>query len=136
MYLHFRFLPFALVCFLSFEAHAQFEKTFEPLAFYSEEDEELIEALRQQMRDELATLPSKTPLENRVRNRYIKNTDYLISRVKKRGVVKDELLQEFVDAVFNDLISNTALKSKPRRVLVAAIPYGNAMCMGEGTFVV
>lgn len=136
MYLYFRFLPFVLVCFLSFETHAQFEKTFEPLAFYNEEDEELIKALRQQLRDQLATLPSKTPLDNQVRDRYIKITNYLISRVKKKGIVKDELLQEFVESVFNDLVSNTPLKSNPRRVLVAAIPYGNAMCMGEGTFFV
>jgi len=124
----------ALVCLIPFVGNAQLTETFHPLPVSDGNEALLIKALRQQMRDQLATLPPKKTDE--VWYTYVRNSESLIRRVRRGGVIRDPLLQGFVDSVFHDLIGHSHLKTKPKRALIAKLPYANASCMGEGTFMV
>ncbi|MBL0743635.1 M48 family metallopeptidase [Chryseolinea lacunae] len=114
---------------------AQLSQNYKSLAVSGGRDLKLIGALRDQLGDELKRIEKKerTPY---VITRYNHNTQSLVKLVKARRVVKNDTLQRVVDQTFDSLLHNTHLRSKPRRVLIVKLPYGNAMCMGEGTFLI
>lgn len=124
-----------LVATLSFHiAQAQLEETFVPLRAYNETDVQLIQGLRNQLQNETNHLGPKRTLP--IMNVYTRTTNNLVKGVKKGLFVKDSVLQEFVNTVFHDLMQHTSLRRSPVRVLIARMTNTNAMCMGEGTFLV
>ena len=137
--MHFRlFLLPALLsifgCLFAYTSCAQLNENFTPLSVYDETDAALIQSLRLQLREELNRQgPEKV---YGVSGLYTKNTEHLVKLVKAKRIVKNDELQGFVDAVFQDLVSNTALTTAPIRVLIAKLPSSNAMCIGEGTFLI
>ncbi|SHG49747.1 Putative Zn-dependent protease, contains TPR repeats [Chryseolinea serpens] len=129
----FRAFLLSIACLVLIEAQAQLDQSFKPLPVYDGKDLWLVKSLKQQLKEELYYLEPKIEGMSR---RYESNTGHLIRMVKGGRIIEDKTLQKFVDDIFHDLVEHSKLRVTPKRVLIAKLPEVNAMCVGEGTFVV
>jgi hypothetical protein len=110
------------------------QEIYSPLKTHSEESAALIRGLRDQFEDAMAGVES--PRKQAVRQVYFQRTHSLIRSITQRIYIADEFLQEKVDDVMRRLVDSNSLSNVPKRILIQKNPIPNALCYGEGTFVV
>lgn len=110
------------------------QEIYIPMKTHSEESAELIRGLRDQFEEAVSGVESRR--KQAVRQVYFQRTHNLIQSIAQRVYIADEFLQERVNDVIARLVHSNSLNHAPQRILIQKNPIPNALCYGEGTFVV
>lgn len=126
---HFLIPVFLLLCHFS---NAQLTERYTPRKTHSELSKDLINGLESQFEEEDKGMPG---------NREIRQINFdrrmtFMGKVLGGAFIKDDSLERYVDNVLNKIVSNNALQSYPRRVLILSSPHVNAVCYGQGIYAV
>ena len=114
---------------------AQYEKDYTPLPKTSPGNKALIQELSTPDLSEIAGIRSLDK-RNQMTAAFDQIVRSLIGKVKKGEFIDDDATQQYVDLIFNTIIQNNHLPERKRRLLVSRDMIANAVCYGEGTFVV
>jgi len=61
---------------------------------------------------------------------------FFLGKVREGAFIKDDSLEGYVNSVLLKIVADNSLAPYPRRVLVLASPYVNAICFGKGIYAV
>ena len=61
---------------------------------------------------------------------------FFLGKVRQGAFIKDDSLERYVNNVLLKIVADNSLDPYPRRVLVLASPYVNAICFGKGIYAV
>ncbi len=61
---------------------------------------------------------------------------FFLSKVHEGAFIKDDSLETYVNKVLQKIVTDNKLDPYPRRVLILASPYVNAICFGRGIYAV
>lgn len=129
---HFSGLVGVALCLMAVVAQAQTDYT--PRKTYDENSRELIGASRDQLKEELSRIQSRKKIL--VTEFYTERTNYLIRGIKQKAFINDDSLQQLTDVVLQRLVKNNTIHHQPKKILILKSPQVNALCFGEGTFVI
>jgi len=110
---------------------AQFEKNYTPRETYSEKNRDLIKKVQKQLDNELRTLGS-----HRAQKIFKSNTQYLIKQIKQGAFLNDDTISNYIQKVFDKLLAANHISPDGKTLFVAKSPDINAICFGEGSFLV
>jgi len=114
-------------------AQAQVDK-FVPLKTYSKKSTELIADLKLQTKNSLAQI--NTSREKIVTRIYRGRLTMLQELVEHGLFIQNDTIEQFVQRVVDTLMAHNSLEHKPAKILISREASVNAVCFGEGTFMV
>lgn len=129
---HFSGLLSIVLCLMAVVAYTQTD--YIPRKTYDESSRELISASRDQLKEELSQIQSKKKIL--VAEFYTGRTNYLIRGIKQKAFINDDSLQQLTDVILQRLVRNNTIHHQPKKILILKSPQVNALCFGEGTFVI
>lgn len=122
----------AVLCLVANVAFTQTD--YIPRNTYDESSRELFSASRDQLREELSRIQSKKKIL--ITEFYTERTNYLIRGIKRKAFINDDSLQQLTDVILQRLVRNNTIHHQPKKILILKSPQVNALCFGEGTFII
>lgn len=110
------------------------QSAFRSLDHHSEKSTELIKSIKDQNDEEIQHI--RSPSKSSIAKIYSIRAQRLIDQIKKGVFVRNDTIQKFVDRVMQPILSANTIDNQPKRILILRDPNPNALCYGEGTFIV
>ena len=128
-----RIIVYVLTFLLLFTgiSRAQYLENYSPKNTYTEHSKVLIKQIQKQLDSEIKDVGSI-----KAQKIFRTSTEYLIKLIKQDVFLNDYTIQLYVQEVFESLLLANNIVSSGKTILVGKNPDINAVCFGEGTFLI